>query len=146
MSYSSRLATGKLVSVTLADPGAGAQFAALTVPSGFAWLLMAARFRVVTDATVTNRYPGYSITDGTGEIFDILNSNALVASQTNDCAFGLGLGLGGSTGGATSSNRRTGPLPLVYLPGGSQIIFTVSNLQAGDVCSTFRGLVQQFVE
>jgi len=123
--------SGSLFAHNEGAPGAGTNFA-FVPESSFHYILHVVRFRIVTDATVTNRYPSLQITWPTAQLLDIIAPTAIPASQTVDVTFIGGLGIGASY----AANRYMAGLPQdFWIMPGSLIGSDVRNLQAGDVLS-----------
>jgi len=120
-----------------ADPGAGAQPAGITVPIGRKWLFYGARFQVVTDANVANRYPYIRFRgDGANDDSAAMDTTAVTASITANVSF---MPFATSAAGGVTPNifhvvgigpRELGP--------GSVVLVQVLNLQATDDISLVR--------
>ena len=77
-----------VISAATADPAAGADAAAVTVPAGRKWLLLTTYYIVVTDANVANRYWRLTVDDGTNDTFVYLAPTAITASITRNISTG----------------------------------------------------------
>jgi len=127
----------------IADPGAGTNF---TCPV-FAYVhnaIYVIRFRLVTDATVANRYPALTITPPVGQPWTIFGNLPIAASQTVDVTFMAGQ----PTDPTYATNLYTVGLPRhLWMPIGSVVTSNIRQLQAGDaitlICATWEQVPAQ---
>jgi len=112
-----------------ANPAAGADPAAITVPAGKRWLLLGVRDQMVTDANVADRFPTLTVTNGATAFFATVDSNAQTAGLTHQHYFALGAGAAVLSGTTHIINIPIGGIEL-----GPGYVFqvTYANIQAGD--------------
>jgi len=119
---------GELVTITGADPAAGAEIS-VTVPDNFYWKIMSVRLTLVTDATAANRRVHLVINNGTIDMIDILTGTNQTASLTRNHNIYADL-----TFGSTSEDddyQASFPANF-YLPPGFILKTQTTNLAAGD--------------
>lgn len=120
-----------------ADPAAGADPAAVTVPTGKVWRVLAMRCQTVTSADVANRYPVFYITcDGTIEVYRAGTTTAITASLTTDIACGQ------EYVGRIGNRLTVGFRPL-ELPAGATINFALAGIQAADNSTALTVMYQE---
>lgn len=117
---------------TTANPAAGADPAAVTVPSGKRYLVLSAINTVTTDANVANRYPYLHIkNDGSASTAMYMAATPITASIAGQIvSFG-----GGAAGGAIGAGQVIAiPIPSggVEVPAAGTIRVQYLNIQATD--------------
>jgi len=127
--YRTRCGTWDSVPVTAAataDPAAGANPAAVTVPAGKKWKLFTARCQLVADATVVNRNALVTVTDGTTTVAAFRAAFNQTASTTVEYTF--------CDAYPTTTLLATAVVSYspLELPAGYTFQVTFLNLQAGD--------------
>lgn len=99
-----------------------------TVPSTRRWILLSLRITLTTSATVINRFPGFTLDDGTNIFFGTHSSNAHTATAAISYNFSAGSQFYNDT-----QNTLILPAPnLIPLKVGFHIRTATINLQAGD--------------
>ena len=111
-----------------AAPAAGADWS-LTVPGGFRWRLVSLVGRLVTSATVANRYPTLTLSDGTTVFARVPAITAAVASGTSFYWWAIG---GGSYVPSTLTTPQSLWLPDMWLESGYVVNANTSALDATD--------------
>jgi len=122
-----------------ANPAAGSAFT-YTNNSGVTQVLQSVEAKLVTDATVANRFLQLKVFDGSGNVVqNIPGSGAIVASSTVNVQWSTGIGtLSVGAAGAIASAIS----PIVLQPGW-QLQINVSGIDAGDQLSNIVLLVLQ---
>ncbi len=116
------------VAVT-ADPAAGANLAAITVPAKKRWLFLGSMHSVVTDATVVTRQPFVRFArNGTNTDQEIVSPNGITASLTAYVTFGDAA----SATATVTARYITSELAPVDCPAGTTISHLMGGLVAGD--------------
>ncbi len=119
---------GRILIASLeADPAAGAEIV-VTVPGRAVWEIMAVRYNLVADATVTTRQPHLDMDDGEN-IFATVPAVTGTAATFNFTYVAYQGAVSDDVFGTSLSNPL--PIGLVMLPGWRVLTRTV-NLQAGD--------------
>lgn len=106
--------------------------ASVTYQVGGTWLerIILAKFRLVPDATVVNRFPRIQIQDERGvNVAVVASTTAITATSNATATFSPELGYGG----VLSAAMVTMPLPLIYLWPNWQIVLDVAGGVVGDV-------------
>lgn len=136
---SSLAGSGLMRLVTVAAPGAGADFV-VTVPAGRHWKLLGVEASLAASAAVASRSPNGVIDDGAANPFRIPGNILITATQTIFVNF-----LQGGAGASSSGLADIIPLPfgLRMLPGWRFSSIT-TNLQAGDQWSAVQLIVEEF--
>jgi len=131
-----------MVSVEIPAPAAGSP-AGLGIPGQTRILIVAATFRLVTDANGANRTVHMRFTDGTNTILEIGSPAVQTASITRDYNFAIGIG---SPYVGATDDERVVPLPSeLYLVTGWDTVINVENIQAGDQLSEIFFTYQRWV-
>ncbi len=131
---------GQILSITGADPDAGAEISEV-VPARRRWRILAVRFTFVTDATVANRLVHLHIDDGTNTFVDICVTTAHEASATKTYNF--------SNFGSTQLNPTNClyiPLPPLPLSPGFRIRTATDLKEDGDNFSAPQLLVEEWID
>lgn len=122
---------GYFESVNIANPAAGAN-AQDKLGGQFLSRLVSARFRLVTDNNVANRFVTVDVQDGNGNtILSQGNLTSVVASKTADYFYGRKQALTQDALGL----YLFAPLDDFFLEPGRIVQITVANIQAGDQLS-----------
>jgi len=141
VSEGSTIGPGVIRSITGTDPDAGAEISE-TVPTGALWRLLAFWAALVTDATVSNRQPELSFTDGTTEFFRKPSRDTQAASLTYNYSFVV-LGIDHPIEILT----QIAAIPhTMLLPAGYTIDTITTNLQAGDNWGAPQLLVEEWLQ
>ena len=120
--------TPKVKTIAIPDPAAGQELS-YTVPSGVVLLVKVFYGLLVTDATVTTRYPNLDAFDASGrQLFRITYPGGRPANQNNRVAFFSGAV---RTSGGAYGDTNSMPADLILLPGW-EIRTATSGMQAGD--------------
>lgn len=123
-----------------ADPAAGAEGIAYTVPAGQAWIVHSLNIQLVTDATVANRRIHLVVDDGSTIYGRWFASQVQAASLTQDYSIGLV-----DTGVQDNINGSlVVPLPL-RLGAGHRLRTITTALQAGDNYGAPMALIERWV-
>lgn len=133
---------GILKVITGTNPAAGNEISH-TVPSGKRWRLLAARFALVTDATVASRFVAFKITDGTNTLFEGYATAAV--SQTASLTYNYSASpiLDGS---GSSGTKRVIPIPMILLGSGYTAGTSTTAIQSGDNYGAPVFLVEEYDE
>ncbi len=125
---------GRMVSVALGDPAAGADFTAEAVPANALWRLRGIAFQLVTDANAADRHVRLDITDGTRAVAGTAGArNPQTASLTVNWVGGEGVAkMAESTVENAAGGTMVLSLPTVRMPAGYTVAPIVVNKQAGD--------------
>lgn len=135
---------GRIRSIALAAPAAGADYADTTVPTGARWRLISLWGQLINDANSANRRLAVTITDGTNDVLVSTGSFELVASVQADVVAG---DLPPTPSGPASGEGLWIPLPRnLHLSAGWEIQMTTRNIQVGDQWSAGRLLVEEWIE
>ena len=121
-----------------ADPAAGSDAAAVTVPAGKRWKLKTTYWTVVADGNAANRYWRLTITDGSNAYFIYLANTAITATQSRNI----------STGNAIDDYTGTLQywklsLPEFVLEAGYTFQIELVSIQAGDDIGPMRYSYQE---
>ena len=133
---------GLIRSITGTDPAAGVEIAE-TVPTNARWRFLAARFSLVTDATVSNRSVTFVADDGTTIYFTGAAHDVQAASLT------LGYHVGRAIAAARAPAALNVDVPwpaTLELQGGHRVRTVTGNLQAGDNYGAPQLLVEEVIE
>lgn len=105
-----------IVTAAQKAPAAGADFAVVVPDAGAPWQLVSVRARLVTSATVVNRFVSAIVQDAAGtEVYRVGFGTALVASTTYIITFSPWVG--SVQGDVTNTKTVTFPVPSdPYLP------------------------------
>lgn len=125
--------------VTVANPAAAAELA-VTVPGGRQWRIQAGRLQLVASATVANRFPVLTLSDGTTVFWQASLSAAITAGQTVQLSFSPQQGQGGPAPGTGVQGLS---IPDLYLPPGTVLATVTAGLSAGDQYSGLALLVEE---
>lgn len=131
---------GRIRSIVGTDPAAGVEISE-TVPTNAIWRLQSFLARLVTDATVGNRFPTLLLDDGANVFQRYPNSALQAASQTMDWQWSP---IGAAFGSAGSFQLGFIP-PDLYLPGGFRIRTSTGGIQAGDNWGAPNLLVEEWI-
>jgi len=126
-----------LVSQAVKAPAAGTDFSVQVPDAGAPWEIVAVRARLVTSATVANRFVSAVVTDNNGdEYYRAGFDTALVASTTYVLTFTPSVAT--VVGGVTNTKALTFPIPGgPYLPRYSVASVTAA-IDTGDAYSQVR--------
>lgn len=131
LSHTGHVLPGVRQVVTTGKPVAGVGWS-VAVPAGVMWWVIAARFYVITSATVASRYAYLGVTvDGT-TVWDGAAELAQAASTTILYSFSSTVSYQPVT---TSTNTSLVPFPDVLLPQGAVVTGNIYNIDAGDQVS-----------
>lgn len=124
---------GERVNVTLPAPGAGAEYASLTVPACVAWMPISFGGTLNTSVAVANRLPTVILrVAGTMDAAGASAPAFVTASLTSRQRWAKGNSLASPAGADT---RPTTSLPDVVLPAAGSVIFFTTALDAADTWS-----------
>lgn len=132
---------GDFATVKSANPAAGTE-AALTIPAGQLWRILAAHIQLATDATVVNRSIRLALNISGGQKWIAFNVQAQTASTTYTHHFAHY----GYANGEVSGAEMIYSLPQnIWLTPGSTIATDTLNLQAGDDYGIMVLIVEKFM-
>jgi hypothetical protein len=127
-------------STLTADPAAGSELAALTVPTGKLWEPLLYTASLVQGITQTP-WPSLVIDDGTNVVAQMLSGTAAQSvSVTTRHTWGIGLLAAGGAGGAAS----VGGLPRLILPAGYRIRTLTGGIGANTDYGVARLMVKEY--
>jgi hypothetical protein len=133
---------GVIQSITGTDPAAGVEISE-TVPTNARWRFLAARFVLVTNATVANRSVTWNADDGAALFYTGASHDVQAASQT--LTYCAGPGFVAARAPAALNVEIPVPVHLV-LAGGFRLRTVTGNLQAGDNYGAPQLLVEEWIE
>lgn len=111
---------------------AGTATPTFTVPGGEWWLPLLLYYRIVTDATVANRFPFVDLLDAGGALrYRVSVATAVAASSTQDHSY-LDVGF---VPASFQNGTQIQPFPRLWLAPGWQVRITTTNGVAGDTLS-----------
>ena len=132
---------GLLRVVTGTDPAAGAE-SSETVPANARWRLLAAKYVLVTDATVASRAPVFIIDDGTKTVVRAVSPATIPASNNVD----INVGDYGYCASVLGLHYVTIPGSELLLQGGMRIRTSTGSFQVGDNWAAPSFLVEEWIE
>lgn len=129
--------------IALAQPAAGADFAAITVPGGAVWCIETLFGQLVCSAAAANRRPVLRLTDGNLRIGDFSENASVTANSTSTHTFARNIahtvaGLGGQGNFA--------PAPDIWLQAGATIAIATAGIDVADQWSQGALLIQEILE
>jgi hypothetical protein len=132
---------GWIRTLTVADPAAGADFAA-TVPTGARWRPLAVHWQIVSSATAANRETALRLTDGTNEIAIVPCGVTQTASTTRRYSF-----FHTAPRGAGSVQLHViAPMPRLDLVAGNTIESVTAAIDATDQISAIVIHLEEWIE
>lgn len=132
---------GAILSITVANPAAGAEISE-TMPAGTRRALLAFRMQLLTSATVANRQKALVLDDGATEYHRTESSNNQAAATT----FLYSHAQGHAAGSAGVGNTVHGHLPgNIRLAAGHRVRTVTGAIQVGDQYSAIQYLVEEWL-
>lgn len=133
---------GALRHIQGTNPGAGNAIAE-TVPTGARWQFLYIKFNLATSGVAGNRTPYLDFDDGTNYYFEVAQGSAQAASGNRDWFFVTGFP---DQTAANTVGFIQGVPPLSLLPAGHRVRISATGLDAGDVFSSIRYTVREWIE
>jgi len=136
---------GPVVAQSFPNPAAGADFT-ITTPDTLAqgmWSIVAIRARLVTSATVANRFVQFVVKDQTAdEVYRVGYDTAITAGNTVILTFAPAVAT--ITGGVTNVHALTFPMPAGPYPSRTAFSSVTLNIDTADQWSQLSVLYQRF--
>jgi hypothetical protein len=125
--------SGTVTELTPGNPAPGSTFT-YTNTSGQAQTLNSVTWRLVTDATVANRFMSIQIKDASGNVIATALQTGTGTPASTTITWFASANTGAATFAGASGNQASG-LPSVILQPGYSVTLAVSNMDAGDQIS-----------